>query len=70
MNERTTRNSATAAPVARASRMATPRGPRRSARCPSGTPAIDPIAQPRVSPNPTWVGERPTMRVKYSAEQT
>ncbi|MBD0741054.1 hypothetical protein BG418_06100 [Streptomyces sp. CBMA152] len=61
---RTNRNDATAALVARASSTAVPRGPRRSASRPSGTPATDPIAQATVSPSPTRAGERPTTWVK------
>ncbi|GAA2869389.1 hypothetical protein GCM10020220_068460 [Nonomuraea rubra] len=63
-NERASRKPATATAVAIASSTATPRGPRRSARWPSGTPATEPTPQPSVRPSPISAAERPTMPEK------
>ena len=47
----------------------TVRGPCRSARAPTGTPATSPIRPEIVRPNPTWRLPRCTTRVKYSTNE-
>src|SRR3569833_2888655 len=68
--EWTSRKARSDAAVATASGTATPRGPRRSASCPSGTATTEPTAQPAVRPNPICPGLSPTTREKYSADVT
>ena len=63
-----TRKASSVAEVQTASIRAVRRGPQRSARVPSGTPASIPAHQPTVSATPTRVADRPTIWVKNSAE--
>ena len=53
------------APASIPSTTLTSRGPRRSAKCPTGTPAASPNSPAMVRPSPTCEAGRPTDRVKY-----
>ena len=56
-----------ATPASAVSTQSTSRGPRVSARCPSGTWPSIPATAPTDSARPTWVAGMPTAWVKYSA---